>query len=76
MTKMEMAIARLRALPLERQEELADYLLDLADSEENPYQLTDEQRAEVELAIKDADKGKFATQKELDALWRRAGLTK
>jgi predicted transcriptional regulator len=74
MTKMELAIAKLRALPRERQEELADYLIDLAEGEENPYQLTDEQLEEVRLALKEADEGKFATEEEMAALWKKFGL--
>ncbi len=76
MTKMEMAIAKLLALPPERQEELADYLIDLAEGEEHPYQLTDEQLADVELSKKEADEGKFASEAEIAALWKRAGLSK
>ena len=74
MTKMERAIAALKALPPDRQEELADYLIELAE-EPAPYRLTDEQRAEVRLGLEELDEGKFASQEELDALWRRAGLT-
>ncbi len=73
MTKIELAIKKLRALPPERQEELADYVLELAE-EQAPYRLTGEQLAEVALARKELDEGKVASQEELDALWRRAGL--
>jgi hypothetical protein len=74
MTKIELAIKKLRALPPKRQEELADYLIDLAEGEEHPYRLTDEQLAEVELALKEADEGKFATEEEMAALWKKFGL--
>jgi DNA-binding protein H-NS len=73
MTKMERAIAKLRTLPSERQEELAEYVAELAE-ESAPYRLTPEQIAEVKLARQELDEGKFASQQELDALWRRAGL--
>jgi hypothetical protein len=76
MTKMEMAIEKLRALPLERQEELAEYLIDLAEEEvKPPYRLTEEQLAEVRLAQKEVAEGKVASQEELDAFWRRAGVS-
>ncbi|HEX4292858.1 MAG TPA: hypothetical protein VHZ29_01855 [Rhizomicrobium sp.] len=74
MTKIELAIQKLRALPPERQEELADYLIDLAEEELHPYKLTDEQLAEVDLALKEADEGKFATEEEMAALWKKFGL--
>ena len=73
MTKIELAIKKLRALPPERQEELADYVLELAE-EQAPYRLTYVQLAEVALARKDLDEGKVASQEDLDSLWRRAGL--
>jgi hypothetical protein len=74
MTKMERAIAALKALPPDRQEELADFLLDLAENEEDPYQLTDEQLEEVRLAMKEADEGKFVTEAEMEAVWKKFGL--
>ena len=75
MSKMERAIAKLRALPPERQEELAEYVAEIAE-EGTPYrsQLTDEQLAEVQLGIKEADEGKFATEEEMAALWKKFGL--
>jgi predicted transcriptional regulator len=75
MSKMERAIAKLRALPPERQEELAEYVAEIAE-EGAPYrsQLTDEQLAEVQLAIKEADDGQFATEDEMAALWKKFGL--
>lgn len=76
MKKMDRAIAKLRALPLERQEELAEYVAELAE-EGVPYQyqLTDAQLAEVRLALQELDEGKVASKEKMDALWRRAGLT-
>ena len=74
MSKIERAIAKLRALPPERQEELAEYVAELAEAPV-PYRLTPEQRAEVRLARQELDEGKAASQEELDALWHRAGLT-
>jgi predicted transcriptional regulator len=73
MTKLlEKAISRIRELPEDRQDELAEMLLDCADQPK--VILTPEQIAEVELAIQEADEGKFATDEEMAALWKRAGL--
>jgi len=75
MTKLlEKAISRLKQLPEERQDALADILLQLADDEPYVSLLTPEQQAEVQLAIQEADEGKFATDEEMAALWKRAGL--
>ena len=76
MTKLlEKAISRARELPEDRQDALAELILDVA---ENPPEslLTDAQWEEVRLALKEADEGKIATQAEVDTLWRRAGLSK
>jgi predicted transcriptional regulator len=73
MTKlMEKAISRLRRLPKERQDELAEAILDLAD--EANYTLTAAQVAEVTAAIQEAERGEFATESELAALWKKFGL--
>ena len=75
MTKlMERAISKLRRLPVKRQDELAEFLIELAGHPAR-YRLTKAQVAEVELAIREVDEGKVASKKEMDALWRRAGLS-
>ena len=75
MTKrLDKPVKRPRELPVKRQIELADAMMEFID-QPRPYRLTAEQRAEVRLALKELDEGKHATQDELDALWRRAGLT-
>ena len=75
MTKlMEKAISKLRRLPVKRQDELAGYLIELVERPAK-YRLTKAQIAEVELAIKEVDEGKVASKTEMDALWRRAGLS-
>ena len=73
MTKlMEKAISKLRALPQERQDELAELIIDLA--QEAHYTLTAAQRAEVTAAMDEADRGEFATESELAALWKKFRL--
>lgn len=69
---LEKAVARLRELPEERQEELAEIMLDLAD--EPHALLTDEQVAEVELARQEVREGKVASDERMAALWRKFGL--
>ena len=73
MTKLlEKAISRIRELPEDRQDELAEMLLDCADQPK--VILTPEQIAEVELAIQEADEGKFATEEQMAALWKKFGM--
>jgi predicted transcriptional regulator len=69
---LDTAILKLRALPQERQDELAEIMIELA--EEARYTLTDAQLAEVNAAIDEADRGEFATESEFAALWKKFGL--
>ena len=67
---LEKAVARIRELPEERQSELAEIMLDLAE-DAGSWMLTDEQLAEVELAKQEARRGEFATDEEMAETWRR-----
>jgi predicted transcriptional regulator len=71
-TLLDKAISKLRTLPKERQDELAEVILDLA--EEAHYTLTRAQMAEVRAAIEEVDRGEFATERELAELWKKFGL--
>lgn len=69
---LEKAFARIRELPEERQEELAEIMLDLA--EEPVALLTNEQVGEVELAMQEVREGKIASDERMAALWQKYGL--
>ena len=73
MTKeqIEEILARVRTWPLERQEDAAAILLRLEAEDRAPYALSDEERAEVEAALAEAEQGEFATAEELDAVFNR-----
>jgi hypothetical protein len=66
------AFEKVKALPEERQDELARLLIELAADE--PFQLTPEQEAEVAIAQAQAARGEFATDEEVREMWRRFGL--
>ncbi|MBL8551114.1 MAG: hypothetical protein JNJ73_14095 [Hyphomonadaceae bacterium] len=68
MTKLEVAIERLRALPSAAQEALAEEILDLLD--EAPA-LTQAQWAEIERRIAGPDD--FASDEEVEAFFKRHG---
>jgi hypothetical protein len=72
MTKMEQAVAKLQALPDDKRELMLDVILGC--DREPEHTLTDEQLADLELSIKEADEGKFATDAELAAMWKKFGL--
>lgn len=75
MTKLlQEAMEKLSQLPDGRQDELARMLIDVAASDLQPYQLTDEQLAAVDEALAQADRGEFATDEEIAEVWKRFGL--
>lgn len=68
------AIARVRALPDEMQDDVARMLLHYAGEDGEPvYRLTPE---EADLAESDAEvaRGEFATDAEVRAIWAKHGL--
>jgi predicted transcriptional regulator len=75
MTKLlEEAVEKLSLLPKGRQDELARMLIDVAASDLHPYQLTDKERAAIDEALAQADRGEFASDEEVAAMWRRWSL--
>ena len=75
MTKLlEEAIRRVKALPEPDQNIVAELLLGFTDPESARHQLSEEQLGEVELAKQEAREGKFATDAQVKALWRRFGV--
>lgn len=72
MTKLlEEALQKLTQLPKGRQDELARMLIDVAASDLHPYQFTDDERAGIDEAIGQADRGEFVSDKEVAAMWDR-----
>jgi Spy/CpxP family protein refolding chaperone len=67
---LEKAISRVRELPEERQEALAELMLDFADQPDE-WVLTEAQLAEVELAKQEVREGKIATKERMSEVWRR-----
>lgn len=46
-------------------------LIDVAASDLHPYQFTDDERAGIDEAIGQADRGEFVSDKEVAAMWDR-----
>ena len=67
---LEKAVARIRELPEERQNELAEIMLDFAAASQ-AWTPTNDQLAEIEAAKLEARKGEFATDEEMAETWRR-----
>ena len=70
--RLDEAIVRLKALPDDRQHEIADLLIDVLDHEADDVILTPQQIAEIERALGDDEP--FATEAEVRAVFDR--LTK
>ncbi len=75
MTKLlEQAVEKLSQLPKERQNELAKMLIETAALDLQPYKLTAEERTAVEEGLAQAERGEFASNEEVTAMWKRFGL--
>jgi hypothetical protein len=74
MTKLlEQGIQAVRDLPADRQDMAGELLLTLAATEPQ-YELTREQIEDLKLAIEQADRGEFASEKTVAETWRKFGL--
>jgi hypothetical protein len=70
--RLDEVLTRVKALPDERQSEIADLLVDFLDQEEADIHLTAEQIAEIERGLADSDP--YASDAEVRAVFQR--LTK
>ena len=61
-------------MPDDIQDQLARMLLELAGVEQPPYQLTPEEEPDLEASIAEAERGEFATDEEVKAVWAKYGL--
>lgn len=75
MTKLlDRAIEAARALPPEMQDELARMLLRFAGEDQPVIQLTAEDESAVEESLAQAERGEFATDEQVRAIWAKHGL--
>jgi transcription-repair coupling factor (superfamily II helicase) len=66
---LDQAVAKVRRLPPDRQEEAAEILLSIAAHDPSDYQLTSEQRAEVRRRL--AEPPDYATEAEVAEVFDR-----
>jgi hypothetical protein len=75
MTKLlEQAVETVRGLPPEMQDDLARMLLQLAGADQPVLQLSAEDEASLNESLAQADRGEFATDEEVRAIWAKHGL--
>jgi hypothetical protein len=58
--------------PLEDQEELAEYAREIRGRRTGVYQLSEDERAGIELGLADMRTGRFASDEQVAAIFRRA----
>ena len=75
MTKLlDQAIAKVRGLPDEDQDEAAEVLLWTLEARNAPILLDDGTQAAIDEGLAEARRGEFETDAEMAALWKRHGL--
>jgi predicted transcriptional regulator len=75
MTRLfEQAVAAVSVLPDDVQDDLARMLLQYAGVEQPPYELTPEEAADIDASLGKAERGEFATDDEVRAVWAKHGL--
>jgi hypothetical protein len=69
--QIEAVFNRVREWPLELQEEAAEILLHLEERGAGVYRLSPEERADIEEAIAEMERGQVASDEEVAALFNR-----
>lgn len=69
--EIEAVFERVRGWPEDRQAYAAFVLLDLEKEYEEPYVLTDEERADLDEALREEKQGEFTSEEEVEALFAR-----
>ncbi len=72
MTLTKKLLEELETWPLEDQEELAEYAREIRGRRTGVYQLSEDERAGVERGMADMRAGRFATDEQIAAIFRRA----
>ena len=67
---LEQAIEKVKALPKERQEYVAEVLEEIA-AENDVYRMTDEERRLVREGLDELDRGEYASDAAVEAVLRR-----
>ena len=68
---LDEAVAKARRLPDAAQDEIARVLMTLAGEEPPPIQLTPEEELDLTEALAEAERGEFASDEAMRALWAK-----
>ncbi len=73
-TSLEQAVESLRNLPAETQDALARLLLQFAGVDQPAIELGADEAASLEESLAQADRGEFATDEQVRAIWAKHNL--
>ena len=68
---LEDVLERVKSWPKQRQEDAARVLEAMEQSGTTPYQLSNEERAAVEIGLEQAKRGEFVSDADMTAFWNR-----
>jgi predicted transcriptional regulator len=71
---LERAVRSLRSLPPETQDALARILQELVGDDPSIITLSEEEKTSFETSFAQAERGEFATEDEIKAIWAKHGL--
>jgi len=72
MTKLDRAIAKLRELPVEEQERVAEMIIAwTALASQETDRLSDDARAAVRVGLEQAKRGEFVSDDQMERFWKR-----
>ena len=71
---LERAVAEARKLPVETQDQIARAMLAIAQDPDVAYELTSYELASMEKSLRQAEHGEFASDDEVDAIWKKYDL--
>jgi predicted transcriptional regulator len=72
--RLEILLDRVSAWPEEAQEELLRHIVEIETRHLGVYQLSDDERAAIEKGLEAAERGEFASDEEMAAVFKRHGV--
>jgi predicted transcriptional regulator len=69
--RLETLLERVSAWPEEAQEELLEHIVAIESKHGGVYRLNDDERASVRRGLEEMRQGKFATDEEVEAVFKR-----
>ncbi len=72
--RLDQAFQTARGLPAETQDALARILLQLAGEDPSIVRLSADEESPFEASLAEAERGEFATNHQINAIWAKHGL--